>query len=230
MHEIDMQSDSRPANAGQLGATNPRLEKFFARVAPMRGRLIIAIDATASRQPTWDMASKLQGEMFKVVAAIGGLDVQLVYYHDLAQCVSSRWLSDPGELTRIMRSVFCVPGPTQIGRVLRHAREENRREKVNSIAVISDACEEPPGALYDAARTLGMPAFFFQEGDDAGVGSIYAEIARLTNGAVARFDAGAAGRLSDLLRAVAAFAAGGVKALAAQHTEAATLLLTQIKR
>jgi hypothetical protein len=79
-------------------------------------------------------------------------------------------------------------------------------------------------------RANGMPAFVFQEGDDAGVGSIYAEIARLTGGAVARFDSGSAARLSDLLRAVAAFAVGGAKALAAQQTEAAKLLLTQVKR
>src|SRR5262245_23084506 len=43
----------------------------------MRGRLIFALDATASRQPTWDTACTLQGEMF---CEIGGLDLQLVYY------------------------------------------------------------------------------------------------------------------------------------------------------
>ena len=70
----------------------------------------------------------------------------------------------------------------------------------------------------------------FQEGADDRVARIYAEIANITGGASCKFDAGAAQRLADLLKAVAAFATGGVKALAAQQTEAATLLLTQVKR
>jgi hypothetical protein len=218
------------ASQDQSLAVNSRLEKFFARVAPVRGRLIFALDATASRQETWDLASKLQGEMFAAAAAIGALDVQLVYYRDFNECVASRWLSDPGALNRIMRSVSCRSGPTQIGRVLRHAREENQREKVNALVLVSDACEEFPGDLYNAARALGMPAFLFQEGHDDGISAIYHEIARQTNGAVARFDVGAASRLADLLKAIAAFATGGMQALAAQQTEAAKLLLSQVKR
>jgi hypothetical protein len=174
------------------------------------------------------MATKLQGEMFTAAA---GLDVQLVFYRDFDECVSSRWLSDPGELTRIMRSVSCRSGPTQIRKVLRRAREENMREKVNALVFVSDACEEFPGDLYAAARALvDVPVFMFLEGDGDGVSAIYREIARLTGGAVARFDAGAGDRLADLLKAIAAFASGGVKALAAQQTEAARLLLTQVKK
>ena len=45
-----------------------------------RGRLLFALDATASRQPTWDSACRLQANMFREAAAIGGLDVQLVYF------------------------------------------------------------------------------------------------------------------------------------------------------
>jgi hypothetical protein len=222
--------ETAPAKATSL-AVNSRLEKFFARVVPVRGRLIFALDATASRQETWDLASKLQGEMFAAAAAIGALDVQLVYYRDFNECVASRWLSDPGALNRIMGSVFCRSGPTQIGRVLRHAREENQREKINALVLVSDACEEFPGDLYNAARALGdVPVFMFLEGNADGVAAIYAEIARLTNGAVARFDAGAASRLADLLKAIAAFATGGTQALAAQQTEAAKLLLTQVRR
>lgn len=42
------------------------------RAAAGRGRLIFALDATASRAPTWDRAAKLQGEMFEAAAALGG--------------------------------------------------------------------------------------------------------------------------------------------------------------
>ena len=48
-----------------------------------RGRLIFALDATASREPTWDRACRIQGEMFEATAALGGLDVKLVYYLSL---------------------------------------------------------------------------------------------------------------------------------------------------
>jgi hypothetical protein len=210
--------------------TRVHLEKFFSRVNPLRGRLIFALDATASRQPTWDTASHLQAQMFETVTAIGGLDIQLVYYRGYAECVASRWLSDPKVLAGIMSRVTCALGHTQIRKVLAHARKENTREKIHAVIVISDACEETAHDLYAEARELaGVPVFMFQEGGDEHVSKIYAEIARITGGAHCKFDAGAAQRLADLLKAVAAFAAGGVKALAGQNTEAARLLLTQIK-
>ena len=42
-----------------------------------RGRLIFALDATASRQPTWDRACQTQGEMFEATTSLGGLEIQL---------------------------------------------------------------------------------------------------------------------------------------------------------
>jgi hypothetical protein len=208
-----------------------RVDKFLASVGHSRGKLIFALDATASRQGTWDLAVKLQNEMFATAGVIGGLDVQLVFYRDFDQCVSSRWFSDPGELSRIMRSIVCRSGPTQIGRVLKHAHEENLREKVDALVLIADSCEEYPNDLYGAARALrDVPTFVFLEGNADGVAAIYAEIARITGGALAHFDSGAAARLSDLLKAIAAFACGGLEALAAQRTEAAKLLLTQVKK
>ncbi|MGO9049401.1 MAG: vWA domain-containing protein [Xanthobacteraceae bacterium] len=212
-------------------SSRAHLEAFLARVDPVHGRLIFALDATASRQPTWDTAAHLQAQMFEAVAAIGGLDVQLVYFRGEGQCVASRWLSDAKALAAIMSTVTCAAGHTQIGKVLMHARKEHAREKVNALIVISDSCEETPYGLYARARELsGVPVFMFQEGDDPQIGMIYAEIAGLTGGAHCKFDAGAAQRLADLLKAVAAFAAGGVKALADQRSEAARLLLTQVKK
>ena len=210
--------------------TRAHLDKFLERVDPARGRLIFALDATASRQPTWDVAAQLTTQMFATVAAIGGLDVQLVYFRGDSECVASRWLSDAKALSAIMQKVMCMAGYTQIGRVLRHARKENAREKVNAVVLVSDACEEDPPTLYAEARELSIPVFLFQEGADARVERIYTELATITKGAFCKFDAGAAQRLADLLKAVAAFAAGGVKALANQNTEAAKLLLTQVRK
>jgi hypothetical protein len=205
-------------------SSNSRLEQFFARI---QRRIILAVDATASRQPSWDAAAKLQSEMFK---AASGLDVQLVHYRGDGEFVASSWVNDARSLVEIMTSVMCRSGHTQIDKVLAHVAKEHRARLVNALILISDACEESPADLYAKARDLGVPIFMFQEGDEASAAVVYAEIARPTGGAVARFDAAAAQRLADLLKAVAAYAAGGVKALAAQKTEAATLLLTQVKR
>lgn len=207
-----------------------RLEKFFARVDPVRGRLIFALDATASRQPTWDKAAHLQTQMFEAVAAIGGLDVQLVYFRGFDECVASRWFSDAKSLGSVMAGIACRAGHTQIRKVLSHARKENARDKVAALIIVSDACEETPHDLYNEARELNLPTFLFQEGTGEYIAKIYAEIARITGGAHCQFDASAAQRLADLLKAVAAFAAGGVKVLAAQNSEAARLLLTQIRK
>lgn len=209
------------------------LDEFLSRIDPTHGRarLIFAIDATASRQPTWDTAAKLTAHMFESVDAIGGLDVQLVFYRGPRECVASRWLSDAKSLASVMSGVMCRAGETQIKKVLAHVRKEDKRQKVGGLILVSDACEESPGDLYAQARELGgVPVFPFQEGDDKRVTEIYAEIARLTGGAMARFESGAAQRLAELLKAVAAFAAGGIRALAAQKSEAAILLLTQLKK
>jgi hypothetical protein len=211
--------------------TSARLEAFFSRIDPHRGRVILCVDATASRQPAWDAASHLQAQMFETIATVGMLEVQLVYYRGYGECVASGWKSDAHSLAGVMTGVTCASGHTQIAKVLRHAAREHAHEPINALIIVSDACEEDPAELYAAARELnGARIFLFQEGSDERVAEIYAEIARITGGAHCKFDAAAAQRLADLLKAVAAFATGGIRALADQQTTAARLLLTQIKR
>jgi hypothetical protein len=212
-------------------SSRAHLEAFFSRVSPARGRVIVAIDATESRRPTWDMAAHLQAQMFETVAMIGSLETQLVHYRGCDEFVALQWISDPKILATIMSQVHCSAGHTQIQKVLSHTRKEHAREKVDALIIVSDACEETAHALYgEASELTGVPVFMFQEGDDERISEIYAEIARITSGAHCKFDANAAQRLADLLKAVAAFAAGGIRALADQKTEAARLLLTQIKK
>lgn len=210
--------------------TRAHLDEFLARVNPARNRLIFVIDATASREALWDLSAGLTAQMFETTAAIGGLDVQLVYYRGYRECVASRWMSDASSLIAAMRRVRCESGHTQIGRALDHIRKENAKEKVAASVVISDACEEDAADLFRRATELDVPVFMFQEGCSKEVSRIYEEIARTTGGAKAEFNTGAAQRLADLLKAVAAFAAGGVKALANQNSEAAKLLLTQVRK
>jgi hypothetical protein len=181
-----------------------------------QGRLIFAMDATMSRQPSWDLALELQADMFKAVKVVGGLDVQLVYFRGYNECQASKWVGDPDALARLMRQVSCAGGFTQISKVLSHARRESAAAKVNALVYVGDAMEEDVDRLAGLAGELGMigtPVFLFQEGRDQKVERAFREIARLSRGAYAPFDAGSARQLRELLTAVAVYAAGGRKAL-----------------
>src|SRR5438445_10318627 len=106
--------------------------------AGRRGRLIFALDATMSRQPTWDTACRLQAEMFREAAAIGGLDVQLVYYRGFGECRASGWVSNGERLAKLMSRIDCRGGHTQIGKILAHARRETERARVQALVFIGD--------------------------------------------------------------------------------------------
>lgn len=181
-----------------------------------RARLIFAMDATASREPTWDRACQVQGQMFLETAALGGLDVQLVYYRGFAECRASRWVSDANQLVRLMTGVFCLAGQTKIGRVLQHAIRETEKKRVAALIFVGDCFEENVDEVGQLAGELGMRgvrAFVFQEGNNPAAERAFRQIAKLTGGAHCRFDSTSPGQLRDLLGAVAAYAAGGRKAL-----------------
>lgn len=181
-----------------------------------RGRLVFAMDATMSRQPTWDMALALQAEMFDVVREIGGLDVQLVFFRGAGECRASRWVADPAALARLMTTVQCRGGFTQIRKVLSHVRGETEKGRVSALVYVGDCMEEEIDDLCGRAGELaliGVPVFLFQEGSDAKAAQAFREIASLTHGAYCRFDHGSAEQLRELLKAVAVYAAGGQQAL-----------------
>ncbi len=200
-----------------------------------RGRLIFAMDATMSRQPTWDLALSLQSEMFSAVQEVGGLDVQLIYFRGFGECKASQWVGDAASLARVMGKVYCAGGLTQIRKVLAHAKRQAAGDKVNALVYVGDSMEENIDQLSQRAGELGLlglPVFIFQEGHDQGASLAFDEIARLSGGAHCQFDAGSAAQLRDLLKAVAVYASGGRKALEAfgdaAKSGAATMLLEQI--
>jgi hypothetical protein len=213
---------------GQVKALGPAVEPR------QRGRLVFALDATMSRQPTWDRASQLQADMFREAAAVGGLDIQLVYYRGQSECRASPWVAEPGRLGALMSRIDCRGGHTQIGKVLVHATREDERRKVAVLVFIGDAVEESLDDLCARAGELGLrnvKAFMFQEGYDPVCEQAFREIARLTGGAFCRFAPGAAHELAALLRAAAAYAAGGLKALAdlKSSSPGAARLIEQLK-
>src|SRR5438132_6302460 len=183
-----------------------------------RGRLIFALDATASREPSWDRACRIQGEMFEATAALGGLDVKLVYYRGFNECKASRWMSNAADLHRVMRVVSCLGGETQIGRVLAHAIAETQKQRVGALVFVGDAMEEKVDRLCQLAGELGLkgvPIFLFHERGDRVAAAAFQQMAKLSRGAYLRFDLASADRLKDLLGAVAVYAAGGYRALTA---------------
>lgn len=199
------------------------------------GRLIFALDATMSRQPTWDRACSIQAEMFEEAGKIGGLDIQLVYFRGFGECGASKWVGDGRKLAALMSRIDCRGGHTQIAKVLKHAVTETKRQKVQALVYVGDCMEESVDALCARAGELGLlgvPAFVFQEGHDAAAETAFREIARLTKGAYCRFSSASAKELRDLLRAVAVYAAGGRKALAdrsGRGDAGARLLIEQLR-
>lgn len=181
-----------------------------------RGRLIFAMDATASRQPSWDQAAAIQGQMFHETAALGGLDIQLVFFRGFGEFKVSRWTDSEADLQTWMTSVQCRAGETQLSKVLSHTANEAARNRVNALVFVGDSCEEDIDHIGAKAGELGLkgiPAFMFHEGGDGVASFAFREIARLTRGAYCRFDAASAATLRDLLAAVAVYAAGGRMAL-----------------
>ena len=218
---------AEPGKAGRLPEATPSASEdiaaFVAKARAMsphaagaRGRLVFALDATMSRQPTWDMACALQADMFREAAALGSLDIRLVYYRGLNECRATGWISDSAQLAKLMGKIDCRGGNTQIGKVLSEARREAVASAVRAVVFVGDAMEEAIDDLCAKAGELGLlkvPVFMFQEGHDAVAEQAFREIARLTGGAWCRFDPGAAAQLRELLRAAAAYAAGGREAL-----------------
>lgn len=237
---VPTRPEELPAEASSATEVSDFLDKVKAMpLSPTpqsgRGRLIFAMDATMSRQPTWDRALQLQAEMFAETARIGGLDVQLVYFRGFGECQASKWVSDPTGLARLMTKVDCRGGNTQIGKVLAHIRKEAAARKINAVVYVGDCMEEHLDRLCAVAGEIGLlgaPIFMFQEGHDPIAEQAYREIARLTRGAYCRFDQGSARQLRELLSAVAVYAAGGRRALV-EHSKGrsggASLLLEQLK-
>jgi hypothetical protein len=220
-------------------SSRAEIDAFLAesrRLAPLaeaRGRLVFALDATLSRQPTWDLACALQGSMFDAAGAVGGLSVQLVYFRGLGECRASPFVADARALRDLMVRIDCRGGRTQIGKVLQHVRRAAEKRPVAALAYVGDSMEEDPAELCRIAGEValrGVRAFMFHEGRDPLAERTFREIARLTHGAYLPFDSRSAAELRTLLQAVATYAAGGLKALEASGGAGARLLLPQLKR
>ena len=181
-----------------------------------KGRLIFAMDATASREHCWDMASQNHAAMFVEAYKVSTLNVQLCYYRGMGDFTALPWTRSADDIKQALLSVRCLAGQTQIAKVLTHALRETRTSKVNALVFVGDCVEENPdslGALAGQLGILNLPLCIFQEGKNSNVGSIFSQLATLSGGAHCQFDQGSAKQLGQLLSAVAVYAAGGKPAL-----------------
>lgn len=178
-----------------------------------RGRLIFGVDATASREPTWQTAKVEQAKMF---ASVTGVSMQLVYYRgsddfgDTAECQHSGWTGNSARLKALMDKVGCRHGATQIERILRHAAAVNKKHPVAGLMFVGDACEESDVTIIHAAKVSGVRCFMFQEGQDSRVESIFRAVADVTSGAYARFGSVGGPAMGDLMKTVAQYATGRI--------------------
>jgi hypothetical protein len=209
---------------GKRVAERPEVSQFLDQVRRMpavntqgrAGRLIFALDATASREASWDQAMQLQADMFASAQSLSGLNMQLSYFRGVSEFYASDWYSDSAQLLQKMTGIRCQAGMTKIERLLRHVLSETRQEKVHAVVYIGDCVEESMDVLCQKAGELGLrkvPLFLFQEGHDNAARRCFTEMARLSGGAYSPFDHASAGQLRDLLKAVAVYASGGLKAL-----------------
>jgi len=174
------------SSSGEIEAFLRQARAAKTSAGPGSGRLILALDATMSRQPTWDLACTLQAQMFDAVGNNGSLAVQLVYFRGFGECRASKFVTDTTALKQLMTKIECHGGLTQIGKVLSHALKETARGKVGALVYIGDAMEESLDELAAKAGSLGVhgvPMFIFQEGRDPVAETGFKELARLTKGA-----------------------------------------------
>jgi hypothetical protein len=235
MSKTPTPAPSDSTDRADIDAFLQRARTMAPGTAGKRGRLVFGLDATMSRQPTWDRATAVQAEMFKEAAAVGGLDIKLVYFRGFGECRASPWVSDGDRLGRMMSSIDCRGGLTQIRKVLGKALEEAREAPVQALVYVGDAMEEDVDMLCARAGELGLlkvPVFLFQERREPAATAAFAEIARLSGGAHLTFSDASGAELAKLLKAVAVYAAGGRKALEARRAggdEGARLLIEKLR-
>ena len=169
---VEQHSERSPAVNNDVDGFLAQLKATPLPVASGNGKLVFAMDATMSRQPSWDAALQTQAEMFREAGRIGGLDVQLIYFRGFGECRASKWVSDAEGLARLMTTVDCRGGNTQIEKVLKHVRKEAQAGKVNAVVYVGDCMEENIDLLCQQAGEiglLGVRMFMFQEGTDHAV-------------------------------------------------------------
>jgi hypothetical protein len=192
-----------------------------------RRRLLLGLDATASREATWKHAKRMTHTLIETLP--GQLEVALAAFGGGRLHTVTRYTTDPGKLGVKAAKIYCEAGYTKLLDLLSHAAALN----ADVVLYIGDAFEESPrraGKIADRLGKRGTRVIILQEGDDGHAADVFAEIAERTGGALLPFDISSFDRIGkELLELVAVLAVEGVEAVEAQKdTPAAQLLLSNL--
>jgi hypothetical protein len=210
-----------------LPATQP--PPALPRTIQATARLVLAIDATASRAPAWNASQRVMGGLF--TALPGELEVALAVHGGSRVHTFTGFTSKVETLRKQSARVQCQAGMTAMLNILAAVLKLD----VRVIVYVGDVFEESHrGArrLANALAAKGTRVIILHDGgspEDAD-GRIFQEIASITGGAVLPFDASALDELGELLRAIAVLAVGGTQMVAVQQANlpAAPLLLRRL--
>ncbi len=214
----------------KIRAARPAKQLAGSRAAPLaerRPRLVFAVDATASREPSWESARRITDRMFDAIP--GALDVALAVHGGSCVHTFTDFSADVDQFRTRAASVRCQAGGTQLCELMQRTLDAGG---VRVMTYIGDAFEESTEvafALADRFKLRGIKAVILADDADESTLAAFREIASRTGGAVLDFRAGELELMGEVLDAVAALAVGGRKLLAARHTPGARLLLNGIR-
>lgn len=209
--------------------SSPKSETLIKAISTENPRLLFSMDATASRDPAWDIARELTGAMFEAIP--GELDVALAYHSGSRLQEVTPFTSKVSGFQRKIQQVQCHAGLTCLNEVLDHAVNVTR---LKALIYIGDCFEEEEEYAYFLAGQLklkGVRVFIFHDTsseygyDTTSAGKVFQEIAKRTGGAVFPFDVNSPEVVKALLEAISIYAGRGIKALRASKLDSAQRLL-----
>jgi hypothetical protein len=155
--------------ASNLPASHAKqVADFLQKVKTARGRIAFVIDATMSREQTWDAAAQLQAEMFSEAAKLGGLEMQVTYFRGVDEVKSSNWTSDARELQHFMGRVRCEAGYTKYAQAFAQVRKEHGQQAISAMVVVGDMLEEEPRTPTTPSPDSACHAFVFRRATISG--------------------------------------------------------------
>ena len=202
-----------------------------------RPRLLFTMDATASREPSWNIAKEITGAMFEAVP--GALDVALAYHGGGRLQEITPFSTNARAFLDKLQMVQCRAGCTALNKILDAAIDI---PQLKALIYVGDCFEESAIEAVELAQQLklkGVRCFMFHDTSSGTQGydvktarTIFEQIAQITGGALLPFDENSPGMVKALLEAIAIFASLGIKALEqkTKYLPAARLLLAQMKK
>ena len=187
------------------------LERYKESTRP--SRIGFLVDATGSRNKTWERAQGIQSKMFRAAHGIKAIKLRLVHFGG-NRLTTRDWEDDTKSVAAHMAAVRCRAGLTQILEGLQTFIDEAPEDRASAIILIGDYFEEcSTQAKITSVRLkdMGIKVYSFIEGNDHTAQTVFRNLAEVTDGRFARF--GEDLPLADLCQGVALLASGGRKAL-----------------